>query len=119
MTAATLLSRARTLGATFALQGDRLKVRAPAPLPDDLLASLRQHKPSLLALLSPRQQEVPDPSLLQAEEVLFRLWWQTISDKALARQAFDQEVHWYCSRKRLALAFEAALTRLLADLEEG
>lgn len=60
MTAATLLSHARTLGATFALQGDRVKVRATAPLPDDLLASLRAHKDALLRLL----QAVPPSEVI-------------------------------------------------------
>lgn len=33
--------------------GDGLRVEAPAPLPDDLVAELRQHKSELLNLLTP------------------------------------------------------------------
>lgn len=56
----TLLTRAHTLGATFTPEGDRLKVLAPAPLPDDLINSLRRNKTALLALL---KQPSPDMAL--------------------------------------------------------
>lgn len=58
----TLLTRCQKLGATFLpLPDGRLKVRAPAPLPDELQAELRQRKAEVLALLS--QQEKPTPWL--------------------------------------------------------
>jgi hypothetical protein len=51
MKAALLLAEARRVGACFAANGGRLVVEAPAPLPDDLVAALREHKRELLALL--------------------------------------------------------------------
>jgi hypothetical protein len=45
-----LLTQAQALGASFVLQGGtRLVVQAPAPLPADLMAELRRHKPALVA----------------------------------------------------------------------
>lgn len=50
----TLLTRCRELGAEFIPQPDgKLKVRAPAPLPEPLRAALKQHKAEVLALLTP------------------------------------------------------------------
>ncbi len=48
-----LLSRCRELGAEFIPQPDgKLKVRAPAPLPEYLWKELRQRKGELLTLLT-------------------------------------------------------------------
>ncbi len=48
-----LLNRCRELGAEFIPQPDgKLKIRAPAPLPDDLRAILKQRKEEVLALLT-------------------------------------------------------------------
>jgi hypothetical protein len=49
----TLLTRCRELGAEFISgPGGKLKVRALAPLPEDLQEQLRQHKSDVLALLA-------------------------------------------------------------------
>jgi hypothetical protein len=51
-----LLDRVRAFGGELVPVGpDLIKVRAPAPLPDDLMAELRQHKPELLAALGVRR----------------------------------------------------------------
>src|SRR5262249_15953777 len=48
-----LLARCRELGAEFTPSPDgKLKVRAPAPLPEELQEQLRQRKAEVLALLS-------------------------------------------------------------------
>ena len=52
MSVQTLLSRCQELGATFVPGPDgKLKVKAPAPLPDELCEELRQRKAEVLALL--------------------------------------------------------------------
>jgi hypothetical protein len=56
----TLLARCQELGATLTPSPDgKLKVRAPAPLPEELQAELRRRKGEVLALLS--QQPAPWP----------------------------------------------------------
>jgi hypothetical protein len=56
-----LLTRCRSLGATFTPGPDgKLKVKAPAPLPEALRAELKQHKAEVLALLT-QQQAQPWP----------------------------------------------------------
>lgn len=48
----TLVNRCYALGAEFLPQPDgKLKVRAPAPLPEPLRVALKQHKAEVLALL--------------------------------------------------------------------
>lgn len=49
----TILARCRELGATLTPSPDgKLKVKAPAPLPEDLREELRQHKAAVLATLT-------------------------------------------------------------------
>jgi hypothetical protein len=48
-----LLREARARGATFqVIEEGRLRVQAPSPLPEDLMAELRQHKTRILSLLA-------------------------------------------------------------------
>jgi len=50
-----LLAKAQELGATFIPgEGDRLRVRALGPLPEDLVEDLKEHKPEILAWLRER-----------------------------------------------------------------
>lgn len=53
MTAADLMAEVDRHGGRLFPRGDRLRFTAPEPLPADLLANLRAHKPELLALLDP------------------------------------------------------------------
>jgi hypothetical protein len=53
MTTDELLRQARARGATFqVIEESRLRVQAPSPLPEDLMAELRQHKATILSLLA-------------------------------------------------------------------
>jgi hypothetical protein len=47
-----LLHQVTKAGGTVGLEGDMLRLSAPEPLPDDLLARVRQHKAEIMALLS-------------------------------------------------------------------
>ena len=49
-----LIERCSALGATLTPFGDRLKVRAPEPLPSDLLVALKEAKPLVMAELLSR-----------------------------------------------------------------
>ena len=59
-----LLAQVRAAGARIVLDGDHVKLRTRAPLPDGLLAELRQHKGEIKALLSRRADVLcePDPA---------------------------------------------------------
>ena len=51
--AGELLHHARSMGAAFhILSNDLVKWEAPLPLPEELLADLRAHKPEIIALLA-------------------------------------------------------------------
>jgi hypothetical protein len=54
MTAVAVLDRFARLGATLAIDGDRVKWRSPVLPPPDLLADLRAFKPAIVDLLSGR-----------------------------------------------------------------
>ena len=41
-------------GGRMVLNGTKIRLEAPAPLPDDLVALVRQHRPGLLAVLNPK-----------------------------------------------------------------
>jgi hypothetical protein len=51
MNAATLLEKCRSFGATFIPMNDRFKVRAPEPLPEELITELRRAKSEIIAEL--------------------------------------------------------------------
>ncbi len=61
-----LMDEVAQLGGRLSLNGDKVRVAAPAPLPDDLLAKLRELKPEIAKELAP---PVPtyDPARLQRE----------------------------------------------------
>ena len=67
-----LLAKAQELGATFISgEGDRLKVQAPAPLPQNLVEELKEHKPEILALLRERDPLAVSGSIEQDVAALF------------------------------------------------
>jgi len=53
-----LIQQARDLGANFVLEGDRVRVRAPSPLPEQLLSELRSFRSQVAAAL--RQEHSGD-----------------------------------------------------------
>jgi hypothetical protein len=59
MTVPELMSALRAHGATLTLQGDGVKVRAPAPLPDALMAAVRAQKENIVAALRSQAGEAP------------------------------------------------------------
>ena len=66
----TLLARCRELGAEFTPGPEgKLKVRAPAPLPDELRAELKQRKAQVLALLAQQPAPWPCPHCGQPAEI--------------------------------------------------
>ena len=78
----SLLARCQELGATLTPGPEgKLKVKAPAPLPEELREQLRQRKGEILALLS-RQSPFPCPACKGAvrlepavsEELPVRIW---------------------------------------------
>jgi TubC N-terminal docking domain len=59
-----LLREVSEAGCTVRLEGDMLRLSAPEPLPDDMLARLRQHKAKIVTLLAaaePVNDHVPAP----------------------------------------------------------
>jgi hypothetical protein len=56
-----LLREVSEAGGTVRLEGDLLRLSAPEPLPDDLLARVRQHKAEIVALLAAASDDAPAP----------------------------------------------------------
>ena len=57
---AAILARVRAAGAELEAHGDKLRWRAPEPLPDDLLADLKASKAEVLAALQEGDTTVLD-----------------------------------------------------------
>jgi hypothetical protein len=66
-------------------------------------------------VLSTPLEPLPD---LAAEEALYRVWWRTLPDKALARRTDGHLAHWQRER-RLSDAALATLRARVRDLLEG
>ncbi len=70
---------------------------------------------------SPVPPPMTDPerfAALDEEEALFRVYWRTLPDKALARRTWPSEVRWYCGQKDLDGWVEEELVRRCEDLRE-
>lgn len=95
----TLLTRCYALGAEFFPQPDgKLKVRAPAPLPEELQAELRRRKAEVLVLLRAtpltlrcRQcncEARPDGGTLSQDQTNYIQFWVCLSCRAKGSTVF-------------------------------
>ena len=95
----TLLTRCYELGATLFPHPDgKLKVRAPAPLPDELWEALRQHKAEVLAALRStplpllcrhcHREARPDGGSLSKDQTNYIQFWRCLSCGAKGSTAF-------------------------------
>jgi hypothetical protein len=70
----TIVARARSLGLTLCVEGDRIAISPARHCPPDLLTEFREHKPAVMALLAGtrhaglRRDEIP--WLHVAEQIL-------------------------------------------------
>ena len=92
MNAATLIAQCKEFRAILVPEGEHLRVRAPDPLPPDILEELRQHKSEIIEYLTSKRYplkypDVPadDQELLEIENrVLTKgyvlLWSNTLND---------------------------------------
>ncbi len=55
---------------------------------------------------------------LDTEEALFRVWWRTLPDLALARKTWRSTLRWYCQEKSLGPETLEALQQRVQDLWE-
>jgi len=97
----TLLARCRDLGATLTPGPDgKLKVRAPAPLPEELRQELKQRKAEILDLLRPGVMTCDVLTVFPGTEVLYttppascrtcgaNTWWVNSFNWPLCAQCF-------------------------------
>ena len=54
MTGLEILQAVRQAGGRLIPNGEKITMEAPTPLPANLIAQVRQHKPALLAILHPK-----------------------------------------------------------------
>lgn len=84
-----LLQRVRDAGGVVKSEGNRLELRAPQPLPSDLMDDLRQHKAELLAALRLDQLRVlagDDWAVLQSSPVLLAAFSAAIETRRMREQ---------------------------------
>src|SRR2546428_690658 len=94
-----LLAKCRELGAEFLPQPDgRLRVKAPAPLPEELTEELKKRKAEVVALLRPlplsllclycNHEAWPDGGTLSVDGTNYIQFWQCSSCSAKGSMVF-------------------------------
>ncbi len=83
-TALEVVLAATAAGATLAVNGDRLSVTAPCPLPAELVDELRRSKTDILRLLS--TDRVDDDQQVPADDTE---WWLDLFNERAVHREFD------------------------------
>ena len=96
-----LVERVQEAGASLSVNGNKLRVKTTAPMPDELVEVLRQAKPALLTYL--RGSSAPDPGP-GADAATWRDWYE---ERAAIRQ---YDAH-YSQADAERLAFEESVCR--------
>jgi hypothetical protein len=79
-----LIEKCRELGATFIPLDGRFKVQAPQPLPDDIIAELKEAKPVIMAELQRRQNIKEDCWILEEwRRISIPEWRRTLQESIL------------------------------------
>lgn len=95
MSATAVLEDLRRLGVSITINGDKLRLKPAKALDDEMLDRVRQHKAEIMGLLqNPVAAPIEVLPALEAEEPLYRLWWRTLPDKALARRMDGHLAYW-------------------------
>ncbi len=94
-----LIIRVRKFGATFTLgDGDKIKVQAPAPLPEELMNELKAHKGELRALLQEPHIDSTGSLVIPFSSSEKYCWWkggQQIMETLSELGATDEVVRRY------------------------
>ena len=96
-----LLERVQEVGASLSVNGNKLRVRTTAPMPDELVEELRRAKPALLTYL--RGSMAPDPGP-GADAQIWRDWY---GERAAIR---EHDAH-YTRAEAERLAFNECVCR--------
>jgi hypothetical protein len=123
----SLLVELQQLGVELFVEGDRIRYRARrGTMTPELRAAIVEQKAELLAVLSVPLEKPPKPCVVAptkhppafaAEEMLYRLWWKTLPDKAMARQMNGHLKYWGVQRN-LSEEMMAGLKERVRDLLE-
>lgn len=86
-----LLEKCRELGATITPLSDRFKVQAPEPLPDDIIADLKQAKFEILAKLRHQKRIQADCWMLEEWYRLSLPEWRSILQESIDSNNANRE----------------------------
>lgn len=87
----TLLEQCRNLGVTFIPLEDRLRIKAPRPLPDGLMTDLKQAKYEILVELKHGLKEQSDCWMLEEWRRLSLPEWRTILQESIDSKNTSRE----------------------------
>ena len=95
MNASAVLEELGRRGVTVEVRGGNLRLTPGSAINAEMRSVLIEHKTAILALLQGAVLAPTEtlPSLV-AEESLYRLWWRTLPDKALARRLDGHLAYW-------------------------
>jgi hypothetical protein len=105
MSAVAILEEARTLGVSLRVEGGRIKAKGPRPAVEQLLPTLRRHKPELLEALA--MVERPDPNETSGH-------WLILQPSQHIEQYFTPDT----TRAELSRRYPGAAFIALADTTE-
>jgi hypothetical protein len=100
-----LLKKARDCGATFNFIDNQVKIRAPKPLAEDLLAELRKHKPEVIEVLrqecSALRKEAECWLLEEWRRMSIPEWRQILQDSIDAKDKYREDYARWMLREML------------------
>lgn len=88
---ATLIKQCRSLGAIFMATGNCLRIQAPLPLPDDVVAALKISKVQVLAELDRERRDSPDCWVLEEWRRVSLPQWRCILKESIEQQDKKRE----------------------------
>jgi len=98
----SLLKRCRALGATLLPMGDQLRVQAPHPLPDAIVAELRDAKAEVLAELQRQRDDQIVPWMLEEwRRIAIPAWRRILKDSIHSGDAKHEEYAYWMLREVL------------------
>ena len=93
-----LVERVQEAGASLSVNGDKLRVRTTAPMPDELVEELRQAKPALLEHLRGDGWDAEDWQTLFQERIAIAEHDGGIPQEEAERQAFTDCIEFWLHR---------------------
>ncbi|MFC2027128.1 hypothetical protein ACFLU3_00425 [Chloroflexota bacterium] len=89
--AVVIIKECRSQGATLTVEGDKIKVQAPHPLPDNLVSALIEAKPEIMAELQRQRDDQFIPWMLEEWRRISLPAWRRILSESIESNDVNRE----------------------------